>query len=73
MKKNMPEKAQLTEVEKLFAGQAYDARDAILAERQNQGKKWMQQYNAVPVEDMAERQYILEKMLGHCGKQARVN
>ena len=64
---------QLTETEKLFAGLAYDARDVILTERQNLGKKWMQQYNAAPVEDMAERQHILEKMLGHCGKQVRVN
>ncbi len=63
----------MTELEKKQSGQVYDARDPELRAQQSRAKDLMRQYNALPAGDTDTRAAVLERLLGHAGRNTRVN
>ncbi len=63
----------MTEEQKLLAGLAYMASDNGLRQKSNAAKNLIQQYNALPAQQMEKRKDILQRLLKHCGKNVRIN
>ena len=63
----------MTAHEKQLAGLPYDPADRQIRILQNQAKKRMQRYNALDPENQAARAEVLRQLLGHCGRDVRVN
>lgn len=63
----------MTEAEKKQSGKTYDARDPELREQQNLAKDLMREYNNLPAEDLEKRTKLLSRLLGHLGRNVRVN
>ena len=57
----------MTEREKMLAGQLYDCGDPELLTRWNQAKDLVRDYNATDSADLAEKDRILNKLLGSRG------
>lgn len=63
----------MTEAEKKQCGEIYDARDPELRTQQGRAKDLMRDYNSLPAGDLETRTQLLKQMLGHLGKNARIN
>ena len=59
-----PTSAMRTEKEKMLAGEIYSAVDPQLLEELDRGKRWVQQYNALPATDTTAKRQLLKTMLG---------
>lgn len=64
---------KMTEAEKKQSGEFYDTRDPELRKQQNQAKDMIRVYNNLPAEDLKERTRLLSQVLGHLGRNVRVN
>lgn len=63
----------MTEEEKMLRGLPYDTTDAELRRKSSYAKDLMRSYNSVPAENTRLRNDLIEKLLGYCGENARVN
>lgn len=58
----------MTEREKMLAGQLYDCGDPELLAQWHKAKDLVRRYNGLPSEDAAQKEEILEELLGKKGK-----
>lgn len=72
-RRRQKEQICLTETEKRQNGQFYDTRDPDLRKQQNSAKDLMKEYNALPAGDLDGRRRLLYELVGHLGRNVRVN
>ena len=58
----------MTEREKMLAGELYDCGDPELLERWHLAKDLIKQYNALPSGDLKTKEAVLRQLLGGCGE-----
>lgn len=58
----------MTEREKMLAGELYDCGDPELLERWHLAKDLIKQYNALPSSDLKAKEAVLRQLLGGCGE-----
>lgn len=63
----------MSEFEKMLAGLEYNPTDLELRERSSKAKNLIKEYNNLPAENAEKREEYLEKILGGCGKNVRIN
>lgn len=63
----------MTENEKLFQGEFYNAKDPELRRQSNHAKALIKKYNQLPAEDELGRSEVLKELFAACGKDVRVN
>ena len=65
---NLKENTEMTEREKMLAGELYDCGDKELLERWHKAKNLVKEYNSIDSEDLDEKEKILSELLGGKGK-----
>lgn len=65
---NLKENTEMTEREKMLAGELYDCGDKELLERWHKAKNLVKEYNSIDSEDLDEKKKILSELLGGKGK-----
>lgn len=61
-----------TELEKMLAGELYDASDATRAQMRYDARARFVRFNQLPHDAEPERRAALEEMLGHVGKNVNI-
>ncbi len=61
-----------TELEKMLAGELYDASDATLVQMRYDARAHFTRFNQIPYDAEPERRAALEKMLGYMGKNVNI-
>ena len=64
---NSMEDSKMTEREKMLAGELYDCGDPELLEQWHLAKNLIREYNALPSENLEEKDCILNRLLGGRG------
>lgn len=61
-----------TELEKMLAGDLYDASDSTLVTMRHQARRLFSEFNRTPHYDELQRQTILTKLLGNTGRNLNI-
>ncbi len=62
----------MTELEKMLAGELYDASDPTLVTMRSQARRLFSEYNRISYDDDAERRAVLDQLLGHAGRNLNI-